>query len=161
MKLFIMQFSPVLCHCILPWPKYFPEHYILQHPQPMFFLYCERPKFHSHIKIRQNYTYICIQGVPGVKVSNSADAESKTSYTHGSNLQQFRSYAFLNFTHSFYSHVQNVTIPCCSKELLPFRFVMYFFLPPFSTNYSSTLSYFILPSISWSTSQSCCTQIYI
>jgi hypothetical protein len=38
---------------------------------------------------------------PGVKVSISgfnsrADAESKTSYTHGSNSQQFRSYEFLN-----------------------------------------------------------------
>jgi hypothetical protein len=29
---------------------------------------------------------------------------------------------------------------------------MYFFLPPFSTNYSSILSHLILPSISWSTS---------
>ena len=28
-------------------------------------------------------------------------------------------------------------IPCCSQELLPFLSVMYFFLPPFSTNYSS------------------------
>ena len=27
---------------------------------------------------------------------------------------------------------------------------MYFFLPPFSTNYSSILSHLILPSISWS-----------
>ena len=30
---------------------------------------------------------------------------------------------------------------------------MYFFLPPFSTNYSSILSHFILPSISWSTNK--------
>ena len=35
------------------------------------------------------------------------------------------------------------------------------FLPPFSTNYSSILSHLILPSISWSTSQSCCSQIHI
>ena len=38
-----------------------------------------------------------IQGVPGVKVTTSgvtslADAESKTSHTHGSNSQRFRSY---------------------------------------------------------------------
>ena len=40
---------------------------------------------------------IYVQGVPGVKVTTSgvtslADAESKTSYTHGSNSQRFRSY---------------------------------------------------------------------
>jgi hypothetical protein len=35
---------------------------------------------------------------------------------------------------------------------------MYFSLPPFSTKYSSILSHLILPSISWSTSQSCCSQ---
>ena len=36
-----------------------------------------------------------------------------------------------------------------------------FFLPPFSTNYSSILPHFILPSISWSPCQSCCFQIHI
>ena len=40
---------------------------------------------------------VCIHGVPGVKVATSGvtslgDAESKTSYTHGSNSQRFRSY---------------------------------------------------------------------
>jgi hypothetical protein len=39
--------------------------------------------------------------------------------------------------HSFHWHVQNATIPCRSQELLPFPSVLYFFLPPFSTNYSS------------------------
>ena len=39
----------------------------------------------------------CIQGVPEVKVTtlgvtSLGDAESKTSYTHGSNSQRFRSY---------------------------------------------------------------------
>ena len=43
----------------------------------------------------------------------------------------------------------------CLKEFS----VMYFFLPPFPTNYSSFLSHPILPSISWSTSQSCCSKI--
>ena len=38
-----------------------------------------------------------IQGVPGAKVTtlgvtSLGDAESKTSYTHGSNSQRFRSY---------------------------------------------------------------------
>jgi len=41
-----------------------------------------------------------IQSVPGVKVNISginsrADGESKTSYTHGSSSQRFRSYEFL------------------------------------------------------------------
>jgi hypothetical protein len=38
---------------------------------------------------------------------------------------------------------------------------MYFFLPPFSTDYSSILPHFILSSISWSTPQSCCSKIHI
>ena len=63
--------------------------------------------------------------------------------------------------HSFHRHVHNVTIPCRSQQLLPSLSVMYFFLPPFSTNYPSILSHLILPSISWSTSQSCCSQIHI
>ena len=37
-----------------------------------------------------------------------------------------------SFIQSFHRHVQNVTIPCCSQELLPFLSVMYFFLPPSS-----------------------------
>ena len=56
-----------------------------------------------------------------------------------------------SFIHSFHWHVQNATIPCRSRELLPFLSVMYFWLPPFSTNYSSILSRLILPSISRST----------
>jgi len=63
--------------------------------------------------------------------------------------------------HSFPLHVQSSTIPCCSQELLPFLSVIYFFLPFFSNNYSSILSHPILPSISWSTSQSCYSQIHI
>ena len=63
--------------------------------------------------------------------------------------------------YSFHWHVQNATIPYCSQELLPFLSVMYFFLPPFSTNYSFILSHLILPSISWSASQSCCSKIRI
>jgi len=65
------------------------------------------------------------------------------------------------FIESIQWHVQNAKIPCCSQELFPFLSVMCFFLPPFSTKYSSILPHFILPSISWSTSQSCCSQIHI
>jgi hypothetical protein len=42
-----------------------------------------------------------------------------------------------HFIHSIHSiwHVPNVTIHCCSQELLPFLSVIYLFLPPLSTNY--------------------------
>ena len=66
-----------------------------------------------------------------------------------------------SLSHSFHWHVQDATIPCRSQDLLPFVSVMYIFLPPFSTNYSSILPHFILPSISWSTSRSSCSQIHI
>ena len=66
-----------------------------------------------------------------------------------------------SFIHSFHWHVQNAMIPCRSQDRLPFLSVMYFFLPPFSTNYSSIHSYFILPSVSWSTSQSCCSKFHM
>jgi hypothetical protein len=71
------------------------------------------------------------------------------------------------FIHSFiqsFIHsigVQNVTIPCRSQELLPFLSVIYLFLPLFSTNYSSILLHFILPSISSSACWSCWFQIHI
>ena len=61
----------------------------------------------------------------------------------------------MHFIHSLHQHVQNATIRCRSQELLLFLSVTHFFLPPFSTNYSFILSHLILPSISWSTSQSC------
>ena len=59
----------------------------------------------------------------------------------------------LLYFHSFHWHVQNAMIPCRSQEPLPFLPVIYFFLPPFSTDYSSILPHFILPFLSWSTSQ--------
>jgi len=49
---------------------------------------------------------------------------------------------------SFHWCVQNAMIPCHSQELLPFLSVVHFFLPPFSTNYSSIISHLNLPSIS-------------
>jgi len=64
------------------------------------------------------------------------------------------------FIHSFHWHVQNAVIPCRSQELLPFFPIVYFFLPLFSANYASILPHFVLPSISWSTSWSCCFQIH-
>jgi hypothetical protein len=57
--------------------------------------------------------------------------------------------------HSIHCHVQNAMIPCRSQELLPFLSVVYPYLPP------SHPPYFILPSISWSTSQPFCFQIHI
>jgi len=41
---------------------------------------------------------------------------------------------------SFHWNVQNLMIPCHSQELLQFLSVIYFFFPPFSTNYSSILT---------------------
>ena len=64
------------------------------------------------------------------------------------------------FLCSFHCRVQNATIPCRSQEHPPLLSVKYNFLPPFSTNYSSILSRLILPSISWSTSESCCSKIH-
>ena len=61
---------------------------------------------------------------------------------------------------SFHWHVQNAVIPCRSQELLPFFPFIYFFLPLFFASYASILPHFVLPSISWSTSWSCCFQIH-
>jgi hypothetical protein len=58
--------------------------------------------------------------------------------------------------HSFHWHMHNATIKCLSQELLPFLSVIYFFLPLFCTDYSPILPNFILLSICWSTSWSCC-----
>ena len=66
-----------------------------------------------------------------------------------------------SFIHSFHWRVQSAMIPCRSQELLPFLSVMYFFLPSFSTNYSSIPSHVILLSVFWSASQSCCSKIHI
>ena len=79
------------------------------------------------------------------------------------NVIQFKYivYIYIYIIHSFLCHVQNATIPCPSQELLPFLSVTYFFLPLFSTYYSSILFHLILPSISWSNSQSCCSKIHI
>ena len=52
----------------------------------------------------------------------------------------------------------NDSLPFSGASSIP---VMYFFLPPFSTNHSSILSHLILPSISWSTSQSCFSKMHI
>ena len=72
-------------------------------------------------------------------------------------VTKFYVHSFIHsFIRSFHWHVQNATIPCRSQELFPFLSVIYFFLPPFSTNYSSILPHFILPSVSWSASQFCC-----
>ena len=63
----------------------------------------------------------------------------------------YRIIYLVNFIHSFHWHVQNATVPCHSLELHPFLSVIYPFLAPFCTNYSSILLHFILPSVCWST----------
>ena len=90
----------------------------------------------------------------------STDCFTSSSPVHTLKKRKFI-HSFSSFIHSFHWHVQNSTIPCCSQELIPFLSVMYIFLPPFLTNYSSIISHPILPSISWSTTQSCCSQIHI
>ena len=51
-------------------------------------------------------------------------------------------------------------LPFSEASFIPLCYVN-FFLPSFSTNYSSILSHLILSSISCSISQSCCSQINI
>jgi hypothetical protein len=56
-----------------------------------------------HPSMTNSFLSPSVQGVPGVKVITSgfnsrADAELKTSYTHGSKSQQFRSYEFLKYS---------------------------------------------------------------
>jgi hypothetical protein len=52
------------------------------------------------------------------------------------------------FIHSsFHWHVQNMMIPCCSQELLPFLCVIYFSLPPFfilPTSLTSSCHHFLV-----------------
>ena len=58
-------------------------------------------------------------------------------------------------------HVQNAVIPCRFQKPLPLLPVIHFFLSLLSADHSSILPHFIQPSISWSTSWSCCFQIHI
>ena len=67
---------------------------------------------------------------------------------------------YLQLVHSFHWHVQNAVIPCHSQELLPFFSIVYFSLPLFSTNYASVLPHFVQPSISRSSSWSCCVHFH-
>jgi len=91
----------------------------------------------------------CLLKIPGLLIHYIGCADAKFYiYIH-------------SFIHSFHWHVRNATIPCCSHELLPFLSLMYFFLLPFSTNYYFILPHFYLLSISWFTSQSCCSQIHL
>ena len=73
----------------------------------------------------------------------------------------FRMRPFLAVLRSFFRSSLLCTFSChpSPPTILPssltsschlFLGLMYFFLPPFSTNYSSILSHLILPSISWS-----------
>ena len=86
----------------------------------------------------------------------------KIEYSLKVKLQDiFRTRCAVNFNQSIHWHVQNAVIPCRSPEPLPFLPVIHFFLPLLSADHSSILPHFIQPSISWSTSWSCCFQIHI
>ena len=96
-----------------------------------------------------------------LKAINRSLEDSDSDWASGGNTNSCDFTMNMLFIHSFHWRVQNSTIPCRSQELLPFLSIIYFFLPPFSINYSSILSHLILPSISWPTSQSCCSQIHL
>jgi hypothetical protein len=65
-------------------------------------------------------------------------------FTYNSSDSDSKMYVQFNVVyvviHSFHWHVQNLTIPCHSQELLPFLSVMYFLLPPFFHPLSSHLA---------------------
>ena len=77
-------------------------------------------------------------------------------------LVEFPALPFLSAHHFYYSLISlaraecDDSLPFSGASSIPLCYV--FFLPRFSTIYSSILSHLILPSISWSTSQSCCSQ---
>jgi hypothetical protein len=81
-----------------------------------------------------------------------------------SNIWAACTYSFHIYTH-IYSFIQlayaecNDSLPFSGASSIPLCYTL--FLPLFSTNYSSILPYFILASISSSTSQSCCFHIHI
>ena len=72
-------------------------------------------------------------------------------------------FCFFSFVtnQSIHWHVQNAVIPCRAQEPLPFLPVIHFFVPLLSADHSCILPHFIQPSVSWSTSWSCCFQIHI
>jgi len=82
--LFVLFYIFIVCKCVL--------------------YYCHRVTTQLQLtNISISILFTRIQGVPGVKFTTSgfksrADSESKISYTHGSNLQRFRSYEFLNYS---------------------------------------------------------------
>jgi hypothetical protein len=71
--------------------------------------------------------------------------------------QQFHLIQETTETDSQLKHLSFIPLPCrmpfSAASSIPLCYIL--FLPPFSTNYSSILSHFILPSISWSTFWSC------
>jgi hypothetical protein len=55
-KLLIMLYSPLSCYLVLLRPKYFVQHPILKHPQPVLLSHCEGPSFTPIQNSRQNYS---------------------------------------------------------------------------------------------------------
>ena len=81
----IMLFSPLLC-CLAPfWPKYTPQQYILQQPQPNFLPQGERPVFTPIQTNSQNYSsvYLSLSSfcIANWKTKDSAPNDSKRSLT--------------------------------------------------------------------------------
>ena len=71
--------------------------YVVRATSANFGLHVDNVKFNTGKE-----EWLSIQGVPGFKVStlgfnSRADAESKTTYTHGPNSQRFRIYEFLKY----------------------------------------------------------------
>jgi len=64
-------------------------------------------------------------------------SQKKRVFNHNAVITLRLANRTIPFIHSFHWYLQNATIPCCFQELLLFVSVMYFFLAPFSTNYSS------------------------
>ena len=118
-------------------------------------------KLTVHVKFKiYQFTQIIVLTLKLCVFTNTC--RQQTSIRHGLPITAVENFRFMwwmkVFIHSFHWHMQNAMIPWRSQELLPFLSVIYFFLSAF-TNYSSILSHLILPSISWSTFQSCCSQI--
>ena len=119
----------------------------------------KNPSLHLHSQVERFYQELCSDEKLSKNRVHKRRESVKKIFRKRASSQTYTERS--PFIQSFLWHVLNATSPCRSQELLPFLSAMYFFLPPFSTNYSSILPHFILPSIAWFTSQSCCSQIHI
>ena len=117
----------------------------------MFIIMRHLRSLHSAEELK--WIYFCIQY--NQKVIKPLDVE------YVNNEYSYKIHKRCINNQSIHWHVQNAVIPCRSQEPLPFLPVIHFILPLLSADHSSILPHFIQPSISWSTSWSCCFQIHI